>query len=90
MWPGDPLAEFEPHYIADRVAARAEAKRSGHGGSDYWTMKAFVDAYRRGDTSPVDVFRALDCSLPGPLALESARQGGMPVEIPDPRTFIDG
>ncbi len=85
-----PLAEFEADYIADRVAARTEAKRTGHGGSDYWTMKAFVDAYRRGDTSPVDVFRALDCSLPGPLALESARQGGTPVEIPDPRTFIDG
>jgi len=85
-----PLAEFEADYIADRVAARTEAKRTGHGGSDYWTMKAFVDAYRRDDTSPVDVFRALDCSLPGPLALESARQGGTPVEIPDPRTFIDG
>jgi hypothetical protein len=50
-------------------------------------MKAFVEAYRQGNPSPVDVFRALDCSLPGPLALESARQGGVPVEIPDPRAF---
>ncbi|CAN5828075.1 Gfo/Idh/MocA family oxidoreductase [soil metagenome] len=82
-----PLAGFEADYIADRVAAREEAKRTGHGGSDYWTMKAFVDAFRRGDTSPVDVYRAMNCSLPGPLALESARLGGMPVEIPDPRTF---
>jgi predicted dehydrogenase len=82
------LADFEAEFIPDRVAARAEAKRTGHGGSDYWTMKAFVDAYRRGQPSPVDVYRALDCSLPGPLALESARQGGMPVEIPDPRSFV--
>jgi predicted dehydrogenase len=81
------LADFEDEYIPDRVAARADAKRTGHGGSDYWTMKAFVDAMRSGSPSPVDVFRALDCSLPGPLALASARQQGAPVEIPDPRTF---
>lgn len=82
-----PLAEFEAEYIPDRVAARGNAAKAGHGGSDYWTMKAFVDAFRQGNSSPVDVYRALDCSLPGPLALESARQGGMPVDVPDPRDF---
>jgi hypothetical protein len=82
-----PLAEFEAEFVPDRVAAREQAKRTGHGGSDYWTMRAFVDALCRGEPSPVDVFRALDCSLPGPLALESARQGGAPVEVPDPRGF---
>jgi predicted dehydrogenase len=83
-----PLAGFEAEYLPDRVAAREEARRTGHGGSDYWTLKAFVDSYRRGAPSPVDVYRALDCSLPGPLALESARAGGPPVEIPDPRSFV--
>jgi predicted dehydrogenase len=82
-----PLADFEADYIPDRVAARSDAARAGHGGSDYWTMKAFVDAFRAGKPSPVDVYRALDCSLPGPLALESAKQGGMPVDVPDPREF---
>jgi predicted dehydrogenase len=82
-----PLADFEAEYIPDRVAARTAAAKTGHGGSDYWTMKAFVDAFRQGAASPVDVFRALDCSMPGPLALESARAGGAPVEIPDPRLF---
>ena len=82
-----PLAEFEAEYIPDRVAARSDAARAGHGGSDYWTMKAFVDAFRAGDASPVDVYRALDCSLPGPLALQSAKQGGVPIEVPDPRDF---
>ncbi len=81
------LADFEAEYIPDRVAARADAAKAGHGGSDYWTMKAFVDAFRQGQSSPVDVYRALDCSLPGVLALESAKQGGIPVEVPDPRLF---
>lgn len=81
------LADFEADYIPDRVAARADSAKAGHGGSDYWTMKAFVDAFRQGQSSPVDVYRALDCSLPGVLALESAKQGGMPVEVPDPREF---
>lgn len=82
-----PLADFEEAFIPDRVAARQDASRTGHGGSDYWTMRAFVEALQQGDPSPVDVYRALDCSLPGPLALDSAQQQGTPVEIPDPRTF---
>lgn len=81
------LADFEAEYIPDRVAARADAAKTGHGGADYWTMKAFVDAFRRGDASPVDLYRALDCSLPGALALESAKQGGAPIAVPDPRAF---
>jgi predicted dehydrogenase len=82
-----PLAEFEAEFIPDRLAAREEAARTGHGGSEDWTMKAFVDALRNGESSPVDVYRALDCSLPGELALRSGQQQGAPVEIPDPRTF---
>ncbi len=82
------LADFEEAYIPERVAARVDAAKAGHGGSDYWTMKAFVDAFRRGESSPVDLYRALDCSLPGALALESAQQGGVPVAVPDPRTFV--
>jgi len=81
------LAEFEATYIPDRVAARADADKAGHGGSDYWTMKAFVDAFQQGNASPVDLYRALDCSLPGVLAFESAKQGGLPVAVPDPRNF---
>ncbi len=81
------LADFEAEYIPDRVAARADAAKTGHGGADYWTMKAFVDAFQQGDASPVDLYRALDCSLPGALALESAKQGGAPIAVPDPRTF---
>jgi hypothetical protein len=50
-------------------------------------MKAWVESFREGKASPVDVFRALDCSLPGPLALASAKQQGTPVEVPDPRQF---
>jgi hypothetical protein len=73
--------------LAANNRAREEAQRTGHGGSDYWTMKAWVDGFRAGQVSPVDVFRALDCSLPGPLALASAKGGGTPIEIPDPRTF---
>ncbi len=81
------LEDFEEEFIPDRVAARSDAAKTGHGGSDYWTMKAFVDAYRKGESSPVDLYRALDCSLPGMIALESAKAGGKPIEVPDPRLF---
>jgi hypothetical protein len=82
-----PLADFEEEFIPDRLAARSDAAKTGHGGSDYWTMKAWVDAYRSGEASPVDLYRALDCSLPGPIALQSAKEGGVLMEIPDPRQF---
>jgi predicted dehydrogenase len=82
-----PLADFENEYIPDRVAARAEAAKTGHGGSDYWTMKGFVDAYRSGEAPAVDIFRALDCSMPGVIALQSARAGGISLDVPDPRLF---
>jgi hypothetical protein len=81
------LEEFEAEFIPDRVADRAEAKRTGHWGSDYWATKAWVESFRAGKASPVDIYRALDCSLPGQLALLSAKQKGVPVAIPDPRTF---
>lgn len=90
MGPGvhwKPLSDSEAEFIPDRVASRADAIRTGHGGSNYWIMKAMVEGYRNGATSPVDVYRALDCSLPGPLALESACQNCTPIDVSDPRTF---
>ncbi len=56
---------------------------SGHGGTDIKTVKAFVDAVLAGRAAPIDVYRAIDYSLPGILADESARRGGAPVPVPN-------
>jgi hypothetical protein len=42
-----------------------------------------VEALRNNTAPPIDIHAALDMSLPGLCAHQSALEGGRPVEIPD-------
>ncbi len=66
--------------------AAAESAAFGHGGSDYYSMYNFVQKIL-GDESAdtIDVYEALDMSLPGMLAYRSILKGGVSVEIPNLR-----
>jgi predicted dehydrogenase len=61
------------------------AKLGGHGTAEYFMVNAFVDAIRQGAPPPIDVFTALDYTVPGICAHLSAEAGGQPVEVPDYR-----
>jgi predicted dehydrogenase len=78
-----PLSEFAATYIPERVAAPEVARSSGHFGADYWMLTAFARALLDGTRSPIDVYQALDCSVPGIVALASSSSGGAPVPVPD-------
>lgn len=55
---------------------------------DWFVVRDFVDLVAGVlPESPIDVFRALDYTLPGVCAHESALAGGEPVDVPDPRLF---
>jgi predicted dehydrogenase len=82
-----PLSDFAEEYIPDRLAAPAEARTGGHGNSEYWMLKDFQDAVRGKIAPPIDVHRALDYTLPGIVALESAELRGAPLAVPDSRLF---
>lgn len=88
--PWHPLADYAAAVIPDRLAAPPEASIGGHGSSEYWLLKAFAAAVRGDARSPVDVDRALDYTLPGICAVESAGRGGAPVEVPDSRRWAAG
>lgn len=60
-----------------------EAMKTGHGGADFFTVKAFLDALRSGGPSPIDACDAATWSAITPLSAESIRKGGAPVEFPD-------
>jgi predicted dehydrogenase len=79
------LSEQAPRYIPERLAAPPEAGSGGHGTSEYWMLKAFIAAVRGEIAAPIDVYRALDYTLPGICAVASAEEGGAPVRVPDPR-----
>lgn len=84
-WHG--LDEQAPRYIADRLAAPAEARHGGHGTSEYWLLHDFLATCRGERPATIDVYRGLDYTLPCIYAVESAAAHGAPITIPDPRTW---
>jgi predicted dehydrogenase len=71
--------------IPERLAAPPEAGSGGHGTSEYWMLKEFIAAVRGEMPAPIDVYRALDYTLPCICAADSAERDGAPVPVPDPR-----
>ena len=82
-----PLADQAPRHIPDRLAAPPEARAGGHGTSEYWLLRDFLAAVRGERPAPIDVYRALDYTLPCLAPAESAAAGGAPVPVPDPREW---
>jgi predicted dehydrogenase len=82
-----PLSDQAPRYIPDRLAAPPEAKLGGHGTSEFWLLRELLEAVHGERESPIDVYRALDYTLPGVLAVTSAAANGAPQTVPDPREF---
>jgi hypothetical protein len=82
-----PVSDYAETYIPDRLAAPPEARTGGHGTSEYWMLPEFLAAVRGEREVPIDLYRALDYTLPGILAVDSAANGGAPYDVPDPRTF---
>ena len=81
------LAEQAPRYVPDRLAAPPEARSGGHGTSEYWLLRDFLGAVRGEHEAPIDVYRALDYTLPCIYGAASAAAGGAPMAMPDPRAW---
>jgi len=62
--------------------APEEAKRGGHGTSEYYMIRDFVGAIESGKQPPIDVTRAVDFTIPGLCAHESAMAGGKWIDVP--------
>ncbi len=55
----------------------------GHGGMDYFVLRAFVEAIQNGTNTPIDVYDAATWLCITTLSEESIAQGGAPVMFPD-------
>lgn len=62
--------------------APGEAKRGGHGTSEYYMIRDFIGAIQNDTPPPIDVVRAVDMTLPGICAHEAAMRGGVWVDVP--------
>lgn len=63
-------------------AAPEEARAGGHGTSEYYMIRDFLDALDAGHRPPIDVMRAMDFTVPGIIAHEAAMRGGEWMEVP--------
>lgn len=60
-----------------------QARAAGHGGGDFLEVLDFLAGIREGVAPPVDVYTALDYSMPGLVSQESIARGGAPLPVPD-------
>lgn len=67
------------------LSADDAQKESGHGGVDYLPPHTFIDAILNDTQTPVDVYVAAQFTAPAIVAAESARQGGVLLDVPDYR-----
>lgn len=72
-------------YTAEFPTHKDQARESGHWGGDWFVMYEFLKSIRSGNKPDIDVYMALDMTLPGLLAWRSALNGGGFVKVPDMR-----
>jgi len=72
-------------YTAEFPTNKDQAAKSGHWGGDWFVMYEFLKSIRSGNKPDIDVYMALDMTLPGILAWRSALKGGVFLEVPDMR-----
>ena len=58
------------------------ADAGGHGTAEYYMVRDFLESIRCNLPPPIDIGAALDMSVPGLCAHQSALQNGSPVDIP--------
>jgi Oxidoreductase family, NAD-binding Rossmann fold len=59
------------------------AENAGHGGIDFFVLRAFIESVKQRVAPPIDVYDAAVWSAISPLSEQSIAGGSVPVEIPD-------
>jgi predicted dehydrogenase len=67
----------------DHTNVPPEARLGGHGTSEYFMLKDFVDCIVNDTKPAIDIYDAMDFTVPGLCAHLSAENSGNPVDIPN-------
>lgn len=62
--------------------APEEAKLGGHGSSEYYLVRDFLESIENDTTPPIDVVKAMDMTVPGIIAHEAAMKGNVWLDVP--------
>lgn len=79
--PAQPWLDKYDHPLWRRLGPQAVG--SGHGGMDFFVVNAFVEAMRRGEPMPIDIYDAVAWSAITPLSEASIAEGNKTLEFPD-------
>ena len=60
-----------------------EAKKTRHGGADYFVISDFIEMVQQDREPGIDVYDSATRSAVTPLSQESLRKGGSDVKFPD-------
>ena len=77
-----PIEEYESKMIEIPVTTTDANSIGGHGGADGKMVKDFISCIAENRKPELDVDFAIQMSIPGIIAHESAVLGGVPMEIP--------
>jgi hypothetical protein len=83
-----PIDDFAEEHLPGRYAKPLAG--TGHWGADSWPLLDFLDAIDAKQQPPLDIYRALEMTLPGIVSERSIAEGGAWLAVPDPRTLTAG
>jgi hypothetical protein len=80
----EPFDNYQKQYDHPLWKAFAnDAEGAGHGGIDFFIMRAFIESIKRNLHPPIDVYDAVSMSAICPLSEESISRGSRPMDFPD-------
>ena len=57
-------------------------KAGGHGTSEYYLINDFLNSIKADITPPIDIVKGMDMTVPGIIAHEAAKKGGIWLDVP--------
>lgn len=78
----DPVSGYPIAINISDMDAPKEATAGGHGTSEYYLVRDFLNSITNDTTPPIDIVRAMDMTVPGLIAHEAAKKGGIWLDVP--------
>jgi predicted dehydrogenase len=79
--PAQPWLDRYDHPLWKKYGPKAQD--SGHGGMDFFVVHAFIEALKRGEPMPIDIYDAVTWSAISPLSEMSVARGNKTLTFPD-------
>ena len=78
----------EKYLPAGWQEASEAARRTGHGGGDYFELVDFIKAVQGRCPPTIGIHEAMDMTLPELISQQSIAEGGRWIEVPDSRMIL--